>query len=226
VHVNIAISKRVSLLILFAWACFGLASCGSNAAEVQSAFPADWTVLCTDEEGDVEEVATIGEPTGSERFLDAADLQRTVVHVRDVDAEGVAQSLEIGIRIKTTENLPEEIEYKSGGSSQGQFVKQKAAVQFTPSGDYQKSVFIEIELDSGGSQGFISLFAGGQIQSINTSYAAGVYSAIVPLQGLSIAATDMIQIHTLASWEMPQGFNFLASDTTSSCQAVESDTTP
>ena len=223
---NIAISKKVSFLILFAWACFGLASCSSNAAEVQSAFPADWTVLCTDEEGDVAEVATIGEPMGSERFLDAADLQRAVVHVRDVDAEGVAQSLEIGIRIKATENLPEEIEYKYGGSSQGQFVKQSAAVQFTPSGDYQKSVSIEIELDSGGSQGFISLFAGGRIQSINASYDAGVYSAIVPLQGLSIAATDMIQIHTSSSWEMPQGFSFLAFDTTPVCQAVDLDATP
>ena len=223
---NIAISKRVSFLVLFAWSCFGLASCSSNAAEVQSAFPADWTVLCTDKEGDVKETATIGEPMDSERFLDTADLRRAVVHVRDVDAKGVAQSLEIGIRIKTIENLPEEIEYKSGGSSQGQFVKQKAAVQFTPSGDYQKSVLIEIELDSGGSQGFISLFDGGRIQSIKASYDAGVYSAIVPLQGLSIAATDMIQIHTSSTWEMPQGFNFLASDTTPACQAVDSDTTP
>ena len=223
---NIAFSKIVSFLILFAWACFGLASCSSNAAEVESAFPADWTILCTDEVGDVKENATIGEPTGSERFLDAADLQRAVVHVRDVDAEGIAQSLEIGIRIKTTENLPEEIEYKSGGSSQGQFVKQTAAVQFTPSGDYPKSVLIEIELDSVGSQGFVSLFDGGRIQSIKASYDAGVYSAIVPLQGLTIAATDMIQIHTSASWEMPQGFSFLASDTTPACQAVESESTP
>ena len=222
---NIAISKRVSFLVLFAWSCFGLASCSSNAAEVQSAFPADWTVLCTDEEGDVKQSATIGEPTGDESFLDTADLRRAVVHVRDVDAEGVAQSLEIGIRTKTTENLPDKIEY-AGGSSQGQFVKQKAAVQFTPSGDYQKSVSIEIELDSGGSQGFISLFDGGRIQSIKASYDAGVYSAIVPLQGLSIAATDMIQIHTSSSWEMPQGFSFLAFDTTPVCQAVDLDATP
>ncbi|CAB4657420.1 unannotated protein [freshwater metagenome] len=215
---NVSVSKRVSLFALFAGSCFGIASCSSTAAEVELAFPADWAVVCIDDDGDVKEIATLGEPTGSERFLDTADLQRSVVRVRDVDADGVAQTLEIGIRTKTTENLPEEIEYKSGGSSQGHFVKQNVAIEFLPSGDYQQKVSMKIEVDSGGSQGFISTFYEERIQSFKASYDAGVYSAIVPLQGLSIAATDKIAVSAIATWNMAEGFNFMASDSSSRCQ--------
>jgi len=220
--VNISMSKRVSILVLFAGSCFGLASCSSTAAEVEPAFPANWAVVCTDESGDAKEFATLGESSGNVRLLLAADLEQAVVAARDVDENGIVMSLEIGVRIAyrndVKESLPEYVEW-AGGASQGHVATQQAAVTFRRGAESEGIMTtFEIEITAGGMNGNVILYDGGKIASFPASFKDGIYTAIVPLDGLSVRSTDEITIDGFSTWNMPEGFSFMASDTSSRCQ--------
>ncbi len=219
---NVFVSKRVSFFVLFAGSCFGIASCSSTAAEVELAFPADWAVVCTDVSGDAKETATLGEPSGNDRLLLAADLEQAVVAARDVDENGIVTSLEIGVRIAyrddVKESLPEYIEWV-GGASQGHVAAQRAAVTFSsgPESAGSKTTF-EIEITAGGVNGNVILYDGGKVASFPASFKDGIYTAIVSLDGLSVSSSDEIAVSTIATWNMAEGFNFMASDSSSRCQ--------
>jgi hypothetical protein len=195
---------------------FGVVACGGEQAEPSKAFAADWTVVCTDEADDVKEIATIGEKSENPNLLASADLVRAVVKPRDVDSDGVVQSLEIGIKVRNTGNFPREIE-RSGGSSQGQFVKSSVMMRFTPDSGYQSSVTFKLEIDASGEYGKISLFKGGDIAAFPVSYADGVFVGVVPVAGLTVSDADQVDISSLTSWSMSQGFVFSAMDDSTSC---------
>jgi hypothetical protein len=208
--------RSLGVVVLSMFLGFGVVACGGEQAEPYKAFAADWMVVCTDVTDDVKEIATIGEKSGNPNLLASADLVRAVVKARDVDSNGVVQSLELGIKVSNTGNFPREIEL-AGGSSQGYFAKVSVWMAFTPVAGYEETVTLAIELDAFGEYGKVSLVDDGNYGTFPVSYDEGVFAGVIPVEGLSISDTDQLRIESFASWTLPQGFVFSAMDDSTSC---------
>ncbi len=151
-----------------------------------------------------------------DRIASAADLERVVMGVHEVNESGSIVLIEIEVKIRTNENFSEELE-RAGGSRQGLSMSHWVSISFTPIGDYTKPTYFVIKHEAGVTSGQVDSYVAFNIRTFPATFDNGTYKAIVPIQGLAISASDRISASSFSVWDFSKGFSYMSSDDSGQC---------